>query len=80
MECTECPVCLEEFENERFVRLQNCTHKLCSDCFPQLIKCPLCRTEFEKPKPKSHDPIVFVYPNWNPLRYREGMAALQYSC
>ena len=41
-ECLQCPVCLRKrAQNVAF----NCEHIVCTDCAPELPKCPLCRAE-----------------------------------
>ena len=53
----ECPVCLENYENEgdRCPKLLSCSHTLCVECLRQLIqqprrlRCPECRTPLRKP-------------------------------
>jgi len=48
----ECPICLEEFDNEHMPQLLICCHKVCDDCWEHWkalrhgrVFCPLCRNE-----------------------------------
>lgn len=43
-----CPICFEEIETDCLMLFDNCTHKLCKDCYEEHLKssnkCPVCRT------------------------------------
>ena len=47
----ECPVCLEDFKEEKILTF-NCKHKICFGCFKEWYKmkntCPTCRNPLEK--------------------------------
>jgi len=38
----ECPICLDVIAVGT-LKISGCGHKYCSECFPQLDKCAICR-------------------------------------
>lgn len=48
-----CDICAEDILAEEFIKLKNCEHKLCQECFKKLNesdpKCPFCLRWFDKP-------------------------------
>ncbi len=48
---SNCGICLEDRVESNY-RLLPCSHKICTFCYPQLVKreCPYCRTPFHKEK------------------------------
>ena len=41
-----CDICLETYEKDKVVFLKKCGHFVCINCFANINKCHMCRTEF----------------------------------
>lgn len=56
---SECPVCLEEYNDSRYKPLE-CNHCICDGCFDKLAQCicPLCRASIASPRPLKFVSLV----------------------
>jgi hypothetical protein len=50
---SECPICMEEYNDINLLKYASCGHCLCIDCYKNIMnlnkKCYCCRAEWKKP-------------------------------
>ena len=48
-----CPICYEEFDENKIIKSDNCDHFICQSCFCNsfnsnpIVDCPMCRSQFK---------------------------------